>query len=180
MDSGFLIGEPTEATWLLLTDGQARSSLPRSSHLEQVPGKASFRFRLEVNQGESLGPVGFVRAESPVDGGANVGAECAVNLTLLKSDALFRVTVYLRSSAKDVDLQYVTELAGPQTLPIREFRFVKWGREQELSPAERDNFLAGINRFGLQIARSRQGQELNSRPFAGEFGLAGPVALINQ
>ena len=179
MASTFLLEAPERAPWHLLTDGEARPSLPRGSLIEQRPGAARFHFCLEVNQGEKLGPVGFVRADITVDVESPIDDTKALYLSITKTDALFRVTVYLRSSASDIDLQYVTELTGPQALPVRNFRFVKWGSEVSLSKEERERFLAGVNTFGLQIARSRQPEEFHTRPFSGEFGLEGPVGVIS-
>jgi hypothetical protein len=179
MSRTFLVENSLSATWRLLADGEARPSLPQSSRIEQIAGCARFRFCLEVNQGGKLGLVGFVRAETAVSEGAGLDDSRALFLSLTKTDALFRVTVYLRSKASDVDLQCVTELAGPQELPLDKFRFVKWGSEVSLSAGERKQFLLGVNAFGLQIARSRQAEEFHERPFAGEFGLEGPVGIVS-
>ena len=180
MGNSYLLEKPEDATWTLLADGEARPSLPNSSRLERHPGLARFHFCLELNHGEKLGAVGFVRAETGLDAGAVVDDAHSLFLSLVKTDALFRITVYLRSAASDLDLQYVTELSGPHALELVNFQFVKWGSPVQVSAGERARFLAGVNRFGLQIARSRQEPEFRERPFAGEFGLEGPVGIITR
>ena len=168
-----LIPEPGRAVWHLLTDGQARPTLPRSSRIERLAGSARFAFSLEVNDGDSLGKVGFVRAETPVSVALN--ADDLLCLNLLRSDPQVRVTIYLRSAESDLDLQFVA--TDEKEVPLSSFQFVKWGRPIPVSAQERFQFLGSITTFGLQVARSRQNDELRSRAFSGEFGLSGPVSL---
>ncbi len=173
-----LISEPSSAHWSLLTDGEARPSLPKSSSIERLEPSAQFRFFLEKNDGEKLGPIGFVRAETRIEPTVLITGDELLGLRVEKSDPDLRVTIYLRSSNGDVDLQYVTDRAGDNRVALSAFRFVRRGSEVSFTDKERERFLSSVDTFGLQIARSVQVGEKLQKPFSGHFGLSGSVKIL--